>query len=281
MKLTTEPVKAWFGYTRRERRASFILLIIVIVILVIRIAVPVRNIEIEELTSGISENKATDSPESQIPARLFLFDPNSASYDTLIKLGFDEREAKTLISYRTKGGRFRTPSDIKKVYGIKSGKAETLIPFVEVKRDTLRKSPGSYREKPKKLIDLNSCDTSVLTTLPGIGPVLSARIIKFRNLLGGFVSAEQLKEVYGLKTETFERIKDRVSADSSAIVRIKINSADYKELSRLVYLSKYEVTAILKYRQLKGRFNYIDDLVMNKLISPEKERKVSPYLDFE
>ena len=117
--------------------------------------------------------------------------------------------------------------------------------------------------------------------LPGIGPVLSARIIKYRRLLGGFARVEQLKEVYGLPAETYEMIKGRVYADSLQISRININSATYKEIIRLPYLKKYEVTAILKYRELKGRINGIDDLTEIKLLTAEKARKVNPYLIYD
>ena len=76
-------------------------------------------------------------------------------------------------------------------------------------------------------------------------------------------------------------IKDRVFADSTVVRRIDINSAGYKELSHLHYFEKYEVTAILKYRELKGRIKSIDDLTDNKLISMEKAIKVRPYLKFD
>ena len=145
-------------------------------------------------------------------------------------------------------------------------------------------SKASVRERPlyqkRPVINLNSCDTSQLISLPGIGPVLSVRIIKYRNLLGGFASVEQLKEVYGLSPETFELIRERVIADTMLINRININTAAYKELSRLPYFEKYEVTAILKYRELKGRIEGINDLTVNKLVPVEKVPKVRPYLNF-
>ena len=85
-----------------------------------------------------------------------------------------------------------------------------------------------------------------------------------------------------MSAETFELIKERVFADSTLIViRININTAGYKELSRLPYFENYEVTAILKYRELKGRIEGINELVDNKLIPAEKVPKVRPYLNFE
>jgi len=76
-------------------------------------------------------------------------------------------------------------------------------------------------------------------------------------------------------------IKGRVFADSTQITRININSATYKEIIRLPYFEKYEVSAILKYRELKGRITGINDLIENKLITAEKGRKVGAYLRYD
>lgn len=284
IKLNIEPIRNWFGFTRRERRSSFILLLIIFIILALRFSVPEKNIAVEDVTAGISifeESSGLNTGEIQSSVQLFSFDPNTASYPTLIKLGLDSKEANTLIKYRTKGGKFRNPSDIRKVYGIDEAKAVKLIPFVEVAIDTPRKAKiVSYRQQ-RPTLDINSCDSASLVRLPGIGPVLSARIIKYRRLLGGFASVNQLTEVYGLSPETFDLIKGRVYADSLALLRVDINSAGYKEISRLPYFEKYEVTAILKYKELKGSILSITDLIDNKILTEEKAVKVQPYLKFE
>jgi DNA uptake protein and related DNA-binding proteins len=154
------------------------------------------------------------------------------------------------------------------------------MPFIKVKQSTLQKV-SIYSKQKKSMIEINRSDSATLVELPGIGPVLSARIIKYRHLLGGFARIEQLKEVYGLPEETFESIKGRVFADSTVITRININSATYKELLRFPYFEKYEVSAIMKYRELKGRINWIDDLTENKLITTDKAKRVGPYLKYD
>ncbi len=284
MNLNSKPVKEWFGFTRRERRSSFILFIIVIIIIASRYIVPERNSAIEDITmgiSGIGSYAGLISSDISYAMQPFSFDPNSASYDTLIKLGFAEKEANTIIKYRSKGGKFRQPSDIKKIYGIDEKIAEKFIPFIEVKTDTIRNVKRVFSRQQKTLLDINNCDSASLDRLPGIGPVLSARIIKYRNLLGGYATVDQLKEVYGLPVETFDLIKGKIYADSSVILRIKINTAGYKELSRLPYFEKYEVSAILKFRELKGRITGIGDLTENKLITSEKALKIRHYLKFD
>jgi competence protein ComEA len=281
--LNIRPVHDWFGYTRRERRSTFILLVIILVVLLTRYVVPEKNINVVNAGLGfydslnlieISDNDLSPDDNS------FYFDPNSASYDTLLKIGLDSREAKTLISYRLKGGKFRKPADLRKVYGMDSIKSEKLIAHVVLPpvKPVRAESHPSGQENTR--ININNCDSSSLIALPGIGQVLSVRIIKYRNLLGGFARVEQLREVYGLPAETYELIRERVFADSSGVRKIKINSSDYKGLSRIPYIEKYEVTAILKYRELKGRLNSMDDLKDNKILTPEKADKVEAYIDF-
>jgi DNA uptake protein ComE-like DNA-binding protein len=224
MKLNIEPIRNWFGFTRRERRSTFILLVIAFLILGLRYTVPEKNLEIKDISDSI----------------LYI-------EKSITKGNIQQEKAKS--DFRAKPDPLGSPG------------ARTL-----------------YQKRP--LINLNSCDTSQLISLPGIGPVLSLRIIKYRNLLGGFASVEQLKEVYGLSAETFSIIKARVFADSSDVQKININEAVYKDLSRLPYFEKYEVTAILKYRELKGRIEGINELTDNKLIPVEKVPKVRPYLSF-
>lgn len=139
----------------------------------------------------------------------------------------------------------------------------------------------AVRTYQKSKVELNTCDSAALVALPGIGPVLSARILKFRSLLGGFASVVQLKEVYGLPPETFEMIKNRVTADSTKIARIKINTAEYRDLSRLPYFEKYEISSILKYRSVEKKIKSLNELVENKLLTSDKASKVRPYLQFD
>jgi competence protein ComEA len=281
------PFLSWFGYSRRERRSTFILFVILIIVIAIRYFVPSKEIAVEDLSELLAsadsgkENLSDIGPEIQ---NLFIFDPNSASYDTLTELGLSEKQARTILSYRNKGGSFRKPSDIKRIYGIDEQTAVKLIPFISIKRDMENVSynhvDSTASQKIREKVDLNRADSAALEMLPQIGPVLSSRIIKYRKLLGGFVSSEQLKEVYGLSEATYNILAERVFADSSIIKFININNAGYKELSKHPYLNSYDIQAILKYRELKGSILNIGELIDNKILTVNKAKKISPYLKF-
>jgi DNA uptake protein ComE-like DNA-binding protein len=212
--LSFEPLRNWFGYNRRERRASMVLILLIVAVTSARYVIPQRN-QVPEIINLESVLPLDDS-----------------------------------IHVRSNG------------YGARQSFRQNL-PL-----------------KKKQVLELNTCDSAALEGLPGIGPVLARRIIKYRNLLGGFASAGQLREVYGLSDSTFNIISKRVKADSSKVVKINLNSADFKRLIRMPYLEKYDVTMILKFRELQGRIMSLDELIKNKILTPDKARKVSVYLEF-
>jgi competence protein ComEA len=190
-----KPLLNWFGYTRKERRSSFILLVILIMVIAARYLFQTGEGEIEiENLAGLSVSGDTlqaGSSDIEIDtAALFSFNPNRISSDSLMLLGLSETQARTIINYRNKGGRFRYASDLKKIYGIDEKTAAVIMPYI-----IIEKEKSEFRHNPSlsedvqitfKKLDLNKCDSAGLVRLPGIGPVLSSRIIKFRRLLGGF-----------------------------------------------------------------------------------------------
>ena len=286
-------VSLWFGYSRRERRASFILLLLLTGIIILRYLLPESKTKVENLTplivySGPQFKKRTDlSPDT---SKVFHFDPNMASSDSLGSLGLSRRQVKTLLNFRDKGGRFRRPEDIYNVYGMDSQLAKHLIPYIIIREQkknlhtfTPRDTSGRHKIKRRVIekTDLNMTDSAGLEKLPGIGPVFSARIVRYRDLLGGFYSVEQLKEVYGITDSTFNLISDRIIADSSQIKMININKASFNEMAKHPYLDRYDVQAILKYKAIKGSIDSIGELVQNKILTPVKALHIKPYLVFE
>ncbi len=129
-------------------------------------------------------------------------------------------------------------------------------------------------------IDINRADSAQLLPLPGIGPVYAGRIIKYRNLLGGFINVEQLREVYGLPVETIELIRDRISLDTTAIAKIALDSAGFGELLRHPYLELDVVKLLLNYRDFVGDLSSMQELIENSVMSDSMGERLRAYFDF-
>lgn len=63
------------------------------------------------------------------------------------------------------------------------------------------------------LVNINIAGETELDTLPSIGPAAAKRIITYREQFGKFKTVEELKNVKGIGKKTFEKLKERISAE--------------------------------------------------------------------
>ncbi|MFP4025624.1 MAG: helix-hairpin-helix domain-containing protein [Thiohalospira sp.] len=227
-----------------------------------------------------NQNKYSNNNRWIIPDSLFKFDPNIVKENELKKLGFSEKQVVTFLNFRKAGGCFYKKTDILKVYGISEEQYIALEPYIKVTNDSLSNiKKKDNKSQPKQIIvEINSTNADSLELINGIGPVYAERIIKYRNLLGGFVYKSQLYEVYGLDSVLISKIKPQIKIDSSLIRKINLNNADYKDLIKHPYLNKYQTQSILKFREIQGAFQEVDEITANNLLPEEVFQKIKPYL---
>lgn len=128
-------------------------------------------------------------------------------------------------------------------------------------------------------MNLNSVDSVSLKLLPGIGTVLSQRIVKYRDALGGFVDKKQLLEVYNLDTMVYRQIENLLIIDTNSIKKIDLSEVDYLSLVRHPYISPYMARAILSYRKLKPSFREVEELLDNNILQEVDYSKICKYLN--
>jgi competence protein ComEA len=293
-------LKDWFTLSSRERTGILVLLVLILCALAVNLFLrfcPVRQNRYEsarylhelELYRNSLRNTGTvpeDRPEEKNAGifQRFPFDPNTATKNEMVRLGMEEKIAVRILSYREKGGRFREKEDLLKIYGFDRILFASLIPYINIPRPEgpVRKlykpAEESLREHP---VEINSSDTSALIELRGIGPVLASRIVKYRGLLGGFYSVDQLKEVYGISDSLFQAIRECVIIDTSLVRMINVNEAGEAQLSRHPYIGRYRARAIVTYRKTAGDIQSTKELVRNKIIPEEQETRINAYLSFQ
>ena len=203
------------------------------------------------------------------------FNPNKANFDELKEFGFSNYQAKNLINYRDKGGVFNKAGDVRKIYGVDSIFFKTIKNHIQIEIQI--ETPVKEKIVEVYNIELNRADSAGLVKLPGIGSVYAIRIIKYRELLGGYYSKKQLLEVYNLPEETFLNIEKYISVDSLLISKIRINFTEFKDLLRHPYLNKKQVGAILNFKEKNGAFESISTLQLIDEIDPVTYSKIKPY----
>jgi DNA uptake protein ComE-like DNA-binding protein len=220
-----------------------------------------------------SETTRESVREQQISG---FFDPNNADLNQLTQFGFNRFQAGNIIEYRRKAGVFKTKSDLLKIYGIDSSFYKTIENHIQINNP--KESPIASYQPVLFNIELNSADSTDLLKLNGVGSVFANRILKYRDLLGGFYSTSQLLEVYNFSEESFQKIESSVSADTLLIKKIRLNFAEYKDLIRHPYFSKKQAEAVLRYRQKNGSFKDIFQIKTNDLVDAETFSRIRPYL---
>jgi competence protein ComEA len=221
---------------------------------------------------------------------LFYFDPNTLSANEWKRLGLRDKTIKTIHNYLNKGGKFRKPEDFQKVYGLKQNEYELLSPYIKIENkkeySPIEKQAFEKRKEETAysphlhyaVVDINMADTTAFIALPGIGSKLAGRIINFREKLGGFYTAEQLKETYGLQDSVFQKIKPYLKLENKSVKKINLNTATKEELKIHPYIKWNIANAIIEYRNQHGNFSNLEDLKKIQAINEDMFTKLVNYI---
>lgn len=276
-------------FTRREKRGSWILLLIVIVLVVLprffklqaeplHVALSEEEIEARAELERKKKDKQTKSKfqytekksDFQRPLPTENFDPDTMSIPSWQKLGLSERQSEVLISYRNRIGGFYNINQLYEAYVLDSSRVNEWQPFLVFNK-----------KKPiEQKLEINTATREQFMELKGIGEKLSERIITLREKLGGFVSIDQLREVYGLSQETFEKIKPKLKVDVSKVILLNVNELDVKALAQHPYITFSLAKLIVNYRDQHGPYQKPEDLLNSKGIEPEDVKKIEAYITF-
>lgn len=233
-----------------------------------------RRLDFQQMDRSVAENKLTP----------FMFNPNLLPSEQWSKMGLKDWQIKVIKKYESKGGKFYKKEDFKRMFCISPSEYEILEPYISIpeqKNEYADRKPEIKEIKKKVLVDLNTADSVTLLTLYGVGPSFAKRIIKYRNLLGGFYNKNQLLEVYGFDQGKLDKIEANCEVNSSGIKRININTVRTDELKKHPYLDYYTAKAIVDQRIVLGRFTSLKQIKTIPLIHDELFNKIQHYFVIE
>ncbi len=303
-------ITEFLSLSNSETKGAFVLLFIIVVIIIFNLTLPFwikknhslkqehkeeviafsQLIEASNEKKGVSEKRKEENKFHSLSA----FNPNTVSESELLEMGFSARVARTLINYRNAGGEFATKNDLLKVYGIEKNEVELLYGYILLPENESESTLKQNFETPSEIkkvekisaarklsIEINSATAEELQKLSGIGPSYSERILKYRDLLGGFYSTNQLYDVYNLPEETVKSISEFLVIDSSLIEKIKLKNPDGKEELYHPYLTKKQQADLYLYLQTMKKINNADELLKNNILDKQTLDKIKPYLDIK
>ncbi len=313
--------KDYFVFSKKERNVFIILLFIFVsYCLFLALYTPrteqpvIQNLD-EQLKMLSSQNRtdadsandeniftdvATNTETANKSYKLFVFDPNTLDESGFRQLGLRDKTIRTIINYRSKGGRFRKPEDLRKIYGLQPNEADRLIPFVKIKSgfsqpdyaakeyNNLSGNRITYNKPKPNIININTATVDEWKTLPAIGDVLSNRIVKYRDKIGGFRSIDQVKKTYGLSDSAFAAILPYLSSSSdkteipavqeASDSKININTASLADFKNSSSIPVDVAEAIVIYRKQHGSYASIEDIKKIVFINDALYQKIAPYI---
>ena len=136
--------------------------------------------------------------------------------------------------------------------------------------------PATSRLEPRMPLELNMAAAEDLRSLPGVGPVLSQRIVRFRDVLGGFHDIDDLYEVYGLDSSVVDGAKAYVTVDATLVRPVCLDTVSFRSMLKH---PRFDVETTKKLMRARGRGVHTLDVILGRSrLDSAVLRKVQPYL---
>ncbi|SNR52094.1 helix-hairpin-helix domain-containing protein [Flavobacterium sp. ov086] len=287
-----------FKFTSQQRTGILLLFILIIVLqavyFFVDFSVPEKSFpEKEQWTFLQTEIDSLKSIKYNEKSKVYTFNPNFISDYKGYKLGMSIEEIDRLLTFRKENKYVNSTEEFQQVTKVSDSLLRIISPLFKFPDWTQNKSnfktekkeyvAKSYSKKENKIIvlDINQATQDDLIKVYGIGEALSLRILKQKEILGCFVSMEQMSDVWGLSPEVIAELNSHFKVViPSDLKKIAINDASLKELSQFPYFRYALARQIVTARSMNGNFNNIEDLSKIKGFPVEKAKIISLYLEF-
>ena len=285
-----------FKYSKEQAAGVLLLFIVIIALQLFYYTLDYAKVEVDNDDKNVwmSNQVIVDSMKVVALAAkptIYPFNPNFISDYKGYKLGMSVAQIDRLFAFRKLNKYVNSPEEFQSVTLVSDSLLRTMSPYFKFPDWVKDKKNTTYvKYSPNKVIanevkgsvkDINLATQEDLMKVYGVGQVLSERILKLRETVGGIVSMDQINEVWGLTPEVADKVKLSFKVMKLPdIKKIDINNASIKELAQFTYFKYGLAREIVIYRSMNGDFVKIEDLTKIKGFPVEKANIIALYLDF-
>lgn len=294
--MSFKTIQHYFKFSKGQRTGIFSLFAIIISLQIVYFFVDFTNATKEDLEKQkwLSLQSEIDSLKmngsNKLP-KIYLFNPNFITDYKGYKLGMSVGEIDRLLTFRKENKYVNSAKEFQNVTKVSDSLLNRIAPFFKFpdwvnkskENNNFKKYSNQAFAKKEKIvyIDMNQATKEDLIKIFGIGEAISLRILKQKETLGGFVSMEQMNDVWGLSPEVIENLNAHFKITMlPEFKKIEINNASLRELSQFYYFRYALAKEIVTWRSMKGDFNNIEDLTKIKGFPVDKAKIIDLYLNF-
>ena len=284
--------QSFFQYSRSQRIGIVILFFIIVLLQSayyftdFRVT-SVKNSEKLKWLSNQTEIDNLQFKKTTYLPKIYPFNPNFITDYKGYKLGMSVAEIDRLFAFRKLDKYVNSAQEFQRVTKVSDSLLKTIAPYfkfpdwVKNKKSNFQTfSKKDYAKKVTTILDINQASKEDLMKVYGIGEGLSDRILKQKEILGGFVSMEQMQDIWGLSPEVVEKLNSSFEVSVVPdIKKININNASVKELSQFHNFRYALAKEIVTYRTMNGDIK-IEDLAKIKGFPVDKIKIIALYLVF-
>ncbi len=274
MSQLSQNLKNYFYISRSQRNAIVFLGGLLVLLILAYFALPLI-LQKETFSTNpdfvnqVTEFEKTRTGQHKPNVEPTFFDPNQLDKEGFKTMGLSEKLASNIVGYRNAGGKFRTKNDLRKMYGMTDSIFQVIEPYIIIQPEN---NPEFSEKEPENkdvslfYFDPNTLDDESWKAL-GFSEFKIQNIKNYLNAGGKFRIREDLKKLFTITHDDYNRVKDfillpdslirQVAVDDKTLkgaVTVEINSADTAQLAQLIGIGPALSQRIINYRDKLGGF---------------------------
>ena len=298
----------WVHFSKKSRRGILVLLILFVLIAVAPrlyhnyvYTPPNYNVKYSAIVDNPSDSSIVKETRYRQPD--VSFDPNVYTLEEWKSVGLTEKQAQSILKYLGSGAQLRVKSDLKKLYVIDDELYSLLEPklnlpdSIEGKKSQSKPTYNTDYDKTQGLeeerdeigeetvelapMSINHASSRELQTIPGIGPFFAKEILKIRENYGGFISSDQLLDIYRMDEEKLSEILPYLIIDPNEVNKLNVNTASEEQLRKHPLISRDMAKSIVYFRKNHKEYDSLNDLLLSPYIDGQVLKTIMPYLKVE